>query len=199
MPEHYPDFTSVQQMLDYLRAYAESFNLCPHIQFRTKVVRCVPLANGRWQVSLVSGEPRVYKVVIVCNGHHWHKRYPHYPGTFTGEYILSKDYKHLRQLAGKHVLVIGGGNSACDVASEAVRIGRSFTISLRRGYWFLPKTIFGIPLPELTTSWTPVWAQRLLMKSLLQIVFGKYERAAQAEPPHLRSAPYALIASFCTT
>ncbi len=184
MPEHYPDFPSAQQMLDYLHAYADAFHLRPHIQFRTKAVKCLPLADGRWGVALASGEQRLYKGVIICNGHHWDKRYPDYPGTFTGEYIHSKDYKHPRQLAGKRVLVIGGGNSACDLASEAARVGRSSTISLRRGYWFLPKTIFGIPLPELIPSWTPVWAQRVLLKLLLRVVFGTYDRYGLPTPTH---------------
>jgi hypothetical protein len=184
MPAHYPDFPSAPQMLDYLRAYAASFGLRPHIQLCTKVVRCWPLAGGRWEVGLASGEPRVYKGLLVGNGHHWHKRSPHYPGTFTGEHIYCKDYQHPRQRAGKRGLVIGGGNSACEVASEAARVGRSCTISLRRGYWFLPKTIFGLPLPELTPGWTPVWAQRLLLKILLQIVVGSYESYELPKPNH---------------
>jgi hypothetical protein len=57
-------------MLDYLRTYAEAFRLRPHMQFCTKVVRCVPLTDERWQVGLASGEQRFYKGVIVCNGHH---------------------------------------------------------------------------------------------------------------------------------
>jgi flavin-binding monooxygenase-like protein len=184
MPAHYPDFPSAQQMLAYLRAYADAFSLRAHMQFRTKVVSCVPGADGRWKVRLASGEQRLYKGVIVCNGHHWHKRYPQYPGRFTGEYIHSKDYKHPNQLSGKHVLVIGGGNSACDIASEAARVGRSCTISLRRGYWFLPKTLFGMPLTEIIPSWTPVWAQRLLLKILLRIVVGKYEHYGLPQPNH---------------
>jgi Flavin-binding monooxygenase-like/SMP-30/Gluconolactonase/LRE-like region len=59
--------------------------------------------------------------VIICNGHHWDGRYPDYLSTFMGEDNHSKDYKHPRHLAGKRVLVIGGGNSACDLASEAAR------------------------------------------------------------------------------
>jgi flavin-binding monooxygenase-like protein len=82
------------------------------------------------------------------------------------------------------VLVIGGGNSACDIASEVARVGRSCAISLRRGYWFLPKTIFGVPLPELIPSWMPVWAQRLLLKLVLRIVVGKYEDYGLSRPNH---------------
>jgi hypothetical protein len=184
MPPDYPDFPSARQMLDYLRAYAERFGLREHIQFRTKVLMCLPLADGRWEVELASGERRVYKGVVVCNGHHWDKRFPNYPGTFAGELIHSKDYKHPRQLEGKRVLVVGGGNSACDVASEAARVGRSCDLSLRRGYWFLPKTIFGVPLPEMLPGWTPVWVQRLLLKTLLRVVVGRYKTYGLPEPDH---------------
>ena len=95
MPDNYPDFPSARQMLDYwLRT--PSFQLRPHIQFRTKVMMCLPLADAVG--GGISGpEKRIYKGVIVCNGHHWDKRYPDYAGEFTGEYIHSKDYKHPQQ------------------------------------------------------------------------------------------------------
>jgi cation diffusion facilitator CzcD-associated flavoprotein CzcO len=184
MPADYPDFPSARQMLDYLRAYAERFSLRGRIQFDTKVLMCRPLAGGRWELELASGERRVYKGVVACNGHHWDRRFPEYPGEFAGELFHSKDYKHPGQLAGKRVLVIGGGNSACDVAAEAARVGRGCDLSLRRGYWFLPKTIFGVPLPELVPGWTPVWAQRLVLRALLRVVVGRYETYGLPRPDH---------------
>jgi cation diffusion facilitator CzcD-associated flavoprotein CzcO len=193
MPAEFPDFPSAQQMLEYLNTYAEVFKLRQHIQFRTKVVMCLPINNpvgsdkiddGRWQVELANGEKRIYKGVIVCSGHHWDKRFPSYAGRFTGEYIHSKDYKNPQQLVDKRVLVIGGGNSACDLASEAARVGRSCDLSLRRGYWFLPKLLFGVPLPELVPSWVPVWAQRLFLKVVLKIVVGRYEDYGLPRPNH---------------
>jgi len=45
MPAEFPDFPSAQQMLEYLNSYAEAFKLRPHIQFRTKVVMCLPKNN----------------------------------------------------------------------------------------------------------------------------------------------------------
>lgn len=184
MPDDYPDFPSARQMIEYLRSYAEAFGLRPRIQFRTKVVSARPLPDERWELELASGERRTYKGIVVCNGHHWDRRYPSYPGSFTGEYIHSKDYKRPAQLAGKRVLVIGGGNSACDVAAEAARVGSSCHISLRRGYWFLPKTIFGVPLPEFVSGWMPVSAQRLLLRVVLRVVLGKYENYGLPAPDH---------------
>ncbi|MBC8030192.1 MAG: NAD(P)-binding domain-containing protein [Pyrinomonadaceae bacterium] len=219
MPADFPDFPSAQQMLEYLNSYAETFRLREHIQFKTKVVMCLPSRqmgapldareNGqpaspsswgsdktldvgrwtldsqrRWEVELADGEKRIYKGVIVCSGHHWDKRFPTYPGEFTGDYIHSKDYKNPQQLIGKRVLVIGGGNSACDVASEAARVGRSSDLSLRRGYWFLPKVLFGVPIPELVPSWVPVWVQRVFLKLALRIAVGKYEDYGLPKPTH---------------
>ena len=109
---------------------------------------------------------------------------PELRGHVRGRILHSKDYTHPRQLVDKRVLVIGGGNSACDLASEAARVGRGCDISLRRGYWFLPKTIFGVPLPEMVPGWSPVWAQRLLLRVLLRVVVGRYESYGLPKPDH---------------
>lgn len=184
MPADYPDFPSRQQMLDYLRSYTDHFNLRPQIQFKTEVLMSRPQPDGCWEIELANGEKRLYKGVLVCNGHHWDRRWPNYPGQFSGEYFHSKDYKHPAQLEGKRVLVIGGGNSACDVASEAARVGKSCALSLRNGYWFLPKTIAGVPLVEMLPGWIPVPLQRLMMKIVLRVIFGSYEKYGLPKPTH---------------
>jgi hypothetical protein len=184
MPDDYPDFPSQRQMADYYKLYAETFGLCENIQFRTKVVMCRPLENESWEVELNNGEKRVYKGVIVCNGHHWHRRFPSYEGEFKGELIHSKDYQSPEQLFGKRVLVIGGGNSACDVVSEAARVSDEAHLSLRRGYWFLPKTLFGKPAVESAAMYLPLPVQQLIIKTILRIVVGKYEDYGLPRPDH---------------
>jgi cation diffusion facilitator CzcD-associated flavoprotein CzcO len=42
--------------------------------------------------------------------------------------IHSKDYKNPESLIGKRVLVVGGGNSACDIAVEASRFAAASRI-----------------------------------------------------------------------
>ena len=205
MPAHYPDFPSAQQMLDYLRNYADHFGLRRHIQFRTKLLMALPREDGLWEAETVTAderrvdggpvlcqgdlasprsEKRVYKGLIVCNGHHWDRRFPATPGTFAGELIHSKDYKSPEQLRGKRVLVIGGGNSACDIAAEAARVAASCDLSLRRGYWFLPKTLFGIPLADIASPWFPVAAQRLFLRLMLRVVAGDFRKYGLPKPDH---------------
>ena len=184
MPEDYPDFPSRQQMLDYLNSYADAFCLRENIEFNRKVVMITPRPDELYEVEFANGEKRVYKGVAVCSGHHWQKRFPVYEGEFAGEYFHSKDYKSPEQLADKRVLVIGGGNSACDVASEAARVGKSCHLSLRRGYWFLPKTLFGKPTAESFMRYFPVAIQRFFIKSALRVVLGKYEDYGLPKPDH---------------
>ncbi len=189
MPAHWPDFPSASQMLRYLHAYAEHWKLHAHLELDTRVVTVEPAtgAEGHWLVTFErSGEreQRVYGGVIVCNGHHWARRWPRYPGELTAELIHSKDYKQPAQLVGKRVLVIGGGNSACDIAVEAARFASASHISLRRGYWFLPKTMLGLPTVELMRPWMPVPMQRALLKTMLKLVIGDYRRYGLPTPDH---------------
>jgi hypothetical protein len=184
MPAHWPDFPSGAQMCAYMQEYAEHFGLLDSLRFDTRVTAVHQLDDQSWRVEFERGEPRVYKGVLVCNGHHWDRVFPAWTKGFTGELLHSKDYKRPEQLAGKRVLTIGGGNSGCDVACEAARVGATSRWSLRRGYWFMPKTFFGRPSVEMVKPWLPVPAQRLVVRSLLRVVIGKYADYGLPEPDH---------------
>lgn len=184
MPADYPDFPSAAQMHAYFRDYASKHGLLPHIRFHSEVVAVAPRADGRWQVRLADGFEATYKAVLVCNGHHWKRSFPPWASQFTGELLHSKDYKRPSQLAGKRVLVVGGGNSACDLVCEAARVSTHTDWSLRRGYWFMPKTLFGVPSIELIKPWVPVAAQRLIIRAAIAVVIGDYERYGLPKPDH---------------
>lgn len=174
MPEDYPHFPSAAQMLAYLEAYARDAGIADRIESSRTVTSARPMADDRWQVVLDGGEQRIYKGVVVCNGHHRDPRWPSYLGTFDGEYIHAHDYREPADLAGKRVLVIGGGNSGCDIASEAARVGASSHMSLRSGYWFLPKTAFGKPLTDLPIWNLPLFLQRLVLRGIVRLTIGDY-------------------------
>lgn len=184
MPTHWPDFPSQAQMLEYLEGYARHHDLYPHITFGRRVRSLAPTPEGTWVLTFEDGEVRTYGGAVVANGHHWDKRMPTYPGTFDGVMIHSKDYKSPRSLEGKRVLVIGGGNSACDIAVEAARFASSAHISMRRGYWFMPKTLFGIPFVELMKPWMPIPAQRAMIRALLRVAVGPYANYGLPHPDH---------------
>jgi hypothetical protein len=146
-PDDYPDYPSHRQLATYFQNYAKHFNLYPHIQFETLVKNCQNTEGGKWLVTTVKKgveTTHTFDVLTVCNGHHWLPRMPEYAGTFTGEMLHSHNVKRFSYFKDKRVLVIGGGNSACDVAVESSRVAHSVDMSWRRGYWIVPKFNMGM-------------------------------------------------------
>ena len=187
MPADYPDFPSAAQMHCYFQDYAAHFKLYDRLTFHREVAELRPegdRAEGGWRVCFTDGTAALHRGVIVCNGHHWARSFPPWIKDFTGEVLHSKDYKRPDQLRGKRVLVLGGGNSGCDLASEAARVGASADWSLRRGYWFVPKTLMGRPTVELMQPWLPVAIQRLVIKALIRVVVGDYAAYGLPLPDH---------------
>lgn len=184
MPDDYPDFPSAQQMRDYLNAFADRFNLREQIELDRSVNYVRPIENNLWEVTFADGEQRIYKGVLACNGHHWCKRFPKFQGEFKGEIIHSKDYKTPEQLIGKRVLVIGGGNSACDIAAEAARVGTKSILSMRESVWFIPKTFAGVPTADSIQWWMPEWFQRLMAYAIIRLTFGKHENYGLSKPKY---------------
>ncbi|MCF4966985.1 F420H(2):quinone oxidoreductase [Nostoc sp. CMAA1605] len=184
MPNSYPDFPSAQNMRDYLNSFADHFDLRRNIELNRQVNYVRPVENNLWEVTFDNGEKRLYKGVLMCNGHHWCKRFPQFKGEFNGEIIHTKDYKHPNQLQGKRVLVIGGGNSACDVAAEAARVAAKSVLSMRESVWFIPKTFAGVPVADRAKGSSPLWYQRLMTHLLIRLTFGKHEDYGLPEPKH---------------
>lgn len=153
MPESYPDYPSAAQILDYIRSFATAYGLRPHITFNTEVSAATPDADG-WRVTLSTGESRHYSGVIACPGVTWHPAMPQIDGAegFLGEIRHTVTYKNPSEFAGKSVLVVGAGNSGVDIACDAARAARRALFSVRRGYRFVPKHIFGIPTDVLVSG-----------------------------------------------
>ncbi len=184
MPEDYPDFPSAEQMCRYFEDYADEFDLRRQIRFETEVEELRYRDDELWDVCFADGTQAVYKGVVVCNGHHWKREFPDWVEDYAGEVMHSKDYKHPEQLDRKRVLVLGGGNSGCDLISEAARRGECAHWSLRRGYWFLPELLFGRPVIEIIKPWMPVRLQRTLIRPLLRVAIGSYEDYGLPKPDH---------------
>lgn len=83
-------------------------------------------------------------------------------------------YKKAAPFEGQKVLVIGGGNSACDVAVETSRVSSKTTISWRRGYRILPKFIMGKPSDVIASKMTflPVRLRNFLAGIMIKIATG---------------------------
>ncbi|MFM1970047.1 MAG: hypothetical protein RL152_1424 [Bacteroidota bacterium] len=187
MPADYPDYPSHKHLAKYFQDYARHFELYPLIQFKTLVKHCERNADGTWTVTIEkNGETSSHQfdALAVCNGHHWLPRMPHYPRQFDGEFIHSHEVKKFSRFAGKRVLVIGGGNSACDVAVESSRVAAAVDMSWRRGYWIAPKFMMGKPADVFSTKihWLPRKLWQKLSAFSLYIRNGKNTDYGLPEP-----------------
>jgi cation diffusion facilitator CzcD-associated flavoprotein CzcO len=188
MPREYPHYPSHHQAWDYLRSYAHHFNLYPLIRFGRRVER-ITRTGEDWTVQLAGeADSRTYSGVIIANGHHWHPRRPAWAADFAGELIHAHDYKTPDVLRGKRVLVVGAGNSGCDIAVESALHATSTVLSMRRGYYFLPKYLCGAPLDrggDLLHRWRlPRWLRDRISEWLLYVAAGPPERYGLPRPDH---------------
>ncbi len=146
MPETFPDYPSNRQILDYIRSFADAFGLRELITFNTAVVRAERESDG-WSVLLSTGERRSYAGVLCAPGVTWHPSVPAIAGMerFTGDVRHSVTYRSADEFRDRRVLVIGAGNSGVDIACDVARNASAAFISVRRGYRFVPKHMFGVP------------------------------------------------------
>ena len=172
------DYPSHRVLIDYFRGYAEHFGLTDHFRFETKVTALTPADGGGWDVTAAgpSGETTErFDAVVLANGTLAEPSVPAFRGTFTGEIFHTSQYKSARQLDGRRVLIVGAGNSGCDIAVDAVHHAVSVDMSVRRGYYFVPRYLFGRPSDTLNQG-------RPLPARLKQLVDTRVLRAFTPAP-----------------
>lgn len=187
MPEDFPVFGHHTDVLRYFEDYADAFDLREPITFNTKVERAVPTGDGQWDVTLGMGETHRYGAVLCATGHHWHPRYPDFPGTFEGETLHAHDYRDPLEFEKQRVCIVGIGNSACDIALDLSRIAERVTLSTRSGAWIIPKYLLGMPLDQWTSYYMellPVGIRRLTLRLLTWLTVGNQTQYGVPTPKH---------------
>jgi hypothetical protein len=197
IPEDYPNYLSHTAVAKYLDDYVDHFGFRGSIRFQTSVVWAEPGWEGGWDVTIRrrhTTEERTerYAAVIVANGHHWAPKYPEptFPGadTFTGEQFHSHDYRTPEPYADKRVLILGIGNSACDIATDCSQVAARTLIAMRRGAHIVPKYLFGTPIDHLTLmrlgTRTPRCLQNGAAGMLMRIAQGNVTAYGLPKPDH---------------
>ncbi|MGO1801347.1 MAG: flavin-containing monooxygenase [Microbacteriaceae bacterium] len=172
------DYPSHRVLLKYFQDYASHFGLDELFRFDTRVTRVEPVGDGQWDLSFTGPEgdgSARFNGVILANGTLAEPNVPRFTGEFAGEIMHTHHYKSASQLAGKRVLVIGAGNSGCDIAVDAVHHAASVDMSVRRGYYFVPRYLFGRPSDTLNQG-------RPLPARLKQAVDSRVLKAFTGDP-----------------
>ncbi len=137
-------FPSRTEMADYLRDYAERFAL--PVETGVHVDR-LSRTGSAFVARTSDGLVRARQVVVATGPFHD----PRIPEAYRDLHpdvvqLHSSDYRRPADLPTDTVLVVGGGNSAAQLAVELADAGRSVTVASPRRPWYLPESILGVDL-----------------------------------------------------
>ncbi|GAB4425198.1 MAG: NAD(P)/FAD-dependent oxidoreductase [Anaerolineae bacterium] len=136
MPADYPRFVPRQQHLAYLQQYAAHFRL----NIKTGVmVQQAAFSDGNWRLETNAG-PFAGHTLIAATGIWSSPHRPNFPGQagFSGSVVHAVDYRNPAPYVGQRVLVVGGGNTGCEIAVDLAEHGAKASIAIRGGAEFVP-------------------------------------------------------------
>lgn len=187
MADEVADYPRHDQLKRYFQDFARHFELYSHYQFNSWVSRVEP-HQGNWLVSYQQqGETKQLEAagVIIANGTLHQPKRAQFKGEFDGTLLHSSGYRSADIFADKRVLIVGCGNSGCDIAVDAVHRARSVDMVVRRGYYFLPKFIAGRPTDTLGGKIKlPTRLKQWLDGTLVRLISGPPSRYGLPDPDY---------------
>ena len=179
-PESAPLYPDHVQMAQYLEAYADRFDIRSHIQFNSTVVAIETAGSELWRVRLDTGLEEIFDAVVVASGHQGKPSHPPFAGDFTGQYLHAHSYRVPESFRGKDVLVVGVGNSACDIAADICTVTASTTMAARSPVLLMPRMFLGVPtsrvLAKIEKPWIPWPIRRRFREVIARLSHGSMEQ-----------------------
>lgn len=191
MREDVAEYPSHTEMKRYFQDFAAHYGLYSKYHFNAEVLSAVPLgtAGAGWRVTWRDAQGKeqsdVFAGVMIANGTLSEPNMPTFKGQFDGELIHAANYRDPHQFTGKRVLIVGAGNSGCDIAVDAIHHGKSCDISMRRGYYFVPKYVFGKPADTMGGMIKlPMWLKRKVDGMILKWFVGDPQKYGFPKPDY---------------
>ncbi|MES1226697.1 MAG: NAD(P)-binding domain-containing protein, partial [Bacteroidota bacterium] len=143
-----PRYPDRQQVVDYLDDYRKHFNISP--VFNTEALS-IKKENDCW-ITRTTNDTFGSRYIIIATGAYCKPKPVEFKGleSFPGKIIHSRDYKTGKDFRGQKVLVVGFGNSACEIAIDLYEQGAEPCMSVRSPINVIPRDIFGIPVLEIS-------------------------------------------------
>jgi indole-3-pyruvate monooxygenase len=143
-----PRYPSRLEVIDYLEDYQRAFDIQPHFHTEARSVR----RSGEGWVTQTATGAYESNYVVMATGAYGKPRTVGFAGQerFPGRVVHSYEYKTGAQFAGQRVLVVGFGNSACEIAIDLVEQGAVVSMAVRSAVNVIPRDIFGVPVLELS-------------------------------------------------
>ncbi|HEU5166253.1 MAG TPA: NAD(P)/FAD-dependent oxidoreductase [Chitinophagaceae bacterium] len=179
-----PRYPARQQVVDYLEDYQKEFNIDP--VFNTEA-RSVKKENGYW-LTETNNETFRSKYVIMATGPFGKPKPVNFKGmeAFPGKLIHSYAYKTGKDLKGQKVLVVGFGNSACEIAIDLYEQGAMPSMSVRSAVNVIPRDLLGIPILEISQvmSRLPPRIADTINAPLMRLLFGDIKKLGLKKLPY---------------
>lgn len=179
-----PRYPSRQQVVDYLDDYQKSFNIKP--VFNTAALS-VKKQGDHWITETNNGSIQS-KYVIMATGAYGKPKPVVFAGmeTFGGTILHSNQYKSGAAFKGKQVLVVGFGNSACEIAIDLYEQGAVPAMAVRSPVNVVPRDVLGIPVLQLSV-WLNLLPPRLadiISAPLVKSIIGNITKLGLQKMPY---------------
>jgi indole-3-pyruvate monooxygenase len=143
-----PRYPSRLEVIDYLEDYQRAFDIRPNFHTEARSVRRL---GGGWVTETASG---VFEsnYVVMATGAYGKPRMVGFSGqeSYPGRVLHSYEYRTGAEFIGQRVLVVGFGNSACEIAIDLVEQGAVVSMAVRSAVNVIPRDILGVPVVELS-------------------------------------------------
>jgi len=179
-----PEYPHHSYVLKYFKDFAAHFDLYKSFTFNAKVKDIEEVGEG-WSIQLEDGDTQFYDGVILATGTFSKPYFPEHSDKFEGLTLHSADLKSYDVIRDKDILVVGGGNSGCDIAVEAASISKSVRLSVNKGNYFVPKYIRGKPYDTISDKWRlPRVIKQCVDAYVLKNLVGDTTRFGFPAPKH---------------
>ncbi|WJG10280.1 NAD(P)-binding domain-containing protein [Aliiglaciecola sp. LCG003] len=199
MAENVATYPRHDQLKKYFQEYAKHFGLNPHYRFGCWVEKVEP-EGSNWRIVYRQNDQRhelLASGLLLANGTLHHPNVVKFEGQFAGQMLHSCDYRSTDIFADKRVLIIGCGNSGCDIAVDAVHRAKSVDMVVRRGYYFLPKFVAGRPTDTLGGKIRlPNRLKQALDGLLVKLISGKPSSYGLPDPDYRMYESHPVINSL---
>jgi putative flavoprotein involved in K+ transport len=122
---------------DEVVAYLERYAVKAPVREGVEVTELAPGPNGGLRLKTAAGEI-VAKTVVLSTGAYQRPHRPAAAATLPGDLLQIdvEDYRNPSDLAAGPVLVVGSGQSGCQIAEELHQAGRTVFLACGRAPWF---------------------------------------------------------------
>jgi cation diffusion facilitator CzcD-associated flavoprotein CzcO len=143
-----PRYPDRQQVVDYLDDYQKKFGINPVFNAEATSIK---KENDYWITETTKGKFKS-KYIIIATGAYNNPKNIYFKGmkSFPGKILHSSEYKTGKDFKRQRVLVVGFGNSACEIAIDLHEQHSIPSMSVRSAVNVIPRDIFGIPILEIS-------------------------------------------------